>query len=143
LGGVWYWNSYPGARVDSEVPIYAFSLPELWKNGVGRRYIRQYFAHVEKKLDLKKDITFDTYVVSVYWDPNTDRWIVTTANGLVVKPRFLSFCKGFAYIPSFKGLETFKGICHHTAEWPQGCAEKARKGYEDFLPRSRPPVTFR
>ncbi|KAK7464835.1 hypothetical protein VKT23_006041 [Stygiomarasmius scandens] len=86
--------------------------------------------------DFQKDTTFDTYVVSAYWDPNTaDRWIVTAANGLVVKPRFLSFCMDFVsktYIPSFKGLEIFKAICHHTAEWPQDCAEKARKGYEGF-----------
>ena len=25
LGGVWHWNSYPGARVDSEIPYYQFS----------------------------------------------------------------------------------------------------------------------
>ena len=31
LGGTWYWNRYPGARVDSDVPSYEFSLPELWK----------------------------------------------------------------------------------------------------------------
>ena len=31
LGGTWYWNRYPGARVDSDIPTYEFSLPELWK----------------------------------------------------------------------------------------------------------------
>ena len=31
LGGTWYWNRYPGARVDTDVPAYEFSLPELWK----------------------------------------------------------------------------------------------------------------
>lgn len=31
LGGTWYWNRYPGARVDSDIPIYEFSRPELWK----------------------------------------------------------------------------------------------------------------
>lgn len=30
-GGVWYWNRYPGARVDSTVPHYEFSDPGLWK----------------------------------------------------------------------------------------------------------------
>ncbi|KAK7464834.1 hypothetical protein VKT23_006040 [Stygiomarasmius scandens] len=128
LGGVWYWNCYPGARVDSEVPIYEFSDPELWKDWTwterfpGWEEIRQYFTYVEKKLDVRKDISFGTYVVSAHWDSNIDRWTVTTANGLVVKPRFLSLCMGFAakpYTPNFKGLETFKGICHHTAEWPQ------------------------
>jgi len=31
LGGTWYWNTYPGARVDSHIPIYELALPELWK----------------------------------------------------------------------------------------------------------------
>ena len=32
LGGIWYWNCYPGARVDSHVPNYEFSLEELWRD---------------------------------------------------------------------------------------------------------------
>ena len=32
LGGVWHWNCYPGARVDSHVPNYEFSLAEVWKD---------------------------------------------------------------------------------------------------------------
>lgn len=31
LGGTWHWNQYPGARVDSEAPYYAFSIPLIWK----------------------------------------------------------------------------------------------------------------
>jgi cation diffusion facilitator CzcD-associated flavoprotein CzcO len=31
LGGVWHWNTYPGARVDSEIPYYQFSMPEVWR----------------------------------------------------------------------------------------------------------------
>lgn len=31
LGGIWYWNCYPGARVDSPVPVYELSLPQIWK----------------------------------------------------------------------------------------------------------------
>ena len=32
LGGIWHWNRYPGARVDSHVPNYEFSLPEVWRD---------------------------------------------------------------------------------------------------------------
>ena len=31
IGGIWHWNCYPGARVDSQVPIYEYSMPEIWK----------------------------------------------------------------------------------------------------------------
>src|SRR3546814_20742155 len=30
-GGIWHWNCYPGARVDSQIPLYEFSIPEVWK----------------------------------------------------------------------------------------------------------------
>jgi cation diffusion facilitator CzcD-associated flavoprotein CzcO len=30
-GGVWHFNRYPGARVDTAVPLYEFSDPELWR----------------------------------------------------------------------------------------------------------------
>ena len=31
LGGIWHWNCYPGARVDTQVPIYEYSIPEVYK----------------------------------------------------------------------------------------------------------------
>src|SRR3984957_10298445 len=31
LGGVWYWNCYPGACVDSSGPIYQYSHDDLWR----------------------------------------------------------------------------------------------------------------
>jgi len=31
LGGIWHWNGYPGARVDTPVPIYEYSLEKVWK----------------------------------------------------------------------------------------------------------------
>ena len=32
LGGVWHWNCYPGARVDSHVPNYEYSIEEVWQD---------------------------------------------------------------------------------------------------------------
>jgi cation diffusion facilitator CzcD-associated flavoprotein CzcO len=34
FGGVWHWNCYPGARVDTKVPIYEYSFPQVYKVGV-------------------------------------------------------------------------------------------------------------
>jgi cation diffusion facilitator CzcD-associated flavoprotein CzcO len=31
IGGIWHWNCYPGARVDSQVPIYEYSIEKVWK----------------------------------------------------------------------------------------------------------------
>lgn len=43
LGGVWHWNCYPGARVDTAIPIYEYSIEKVWKvsasaiNGIRER----------------------------------------------------------------------------------------------------------
>ncbi|MFT4711617.1 MAG: cation diffusion facilitator CzcD-associated flavoprotein CzcO [Candidatus Azotimanducaceae bacterium] len=33
FGGVWYYSRYPGARVDSHVPNYEYSMAEVWRDG--------------------------------------------------------------------------------------------------------------
>ncbi|KIJ29796.1 hypothetical protein M422DRAFT_235129 [Sphaerobolus stellatus SS14] len=128
IGGCWYWNAYPGARVDSDVPIYEYSKEELWKDWnwtekfPGRQELRKYFEYVDGKLDVKRHIQFNSRVVDAEFDPSTDRWAVRTQDGNITYSRFMVFCTGFAakpYIPSIKGLENFKGIWHHTARWPQ------------------------
>jgi cyclohexanone monooxygenase len=128
LGGIWYWNCYPGARVDSHVPNYEFSIKEVWEDWnwterfPGWEELRQYFAHVDKKLDLSRDIQFNTWVSGAEFDEQNNQWIVHTADGNETRTRFLIACMGFAakpYIPDFEGLESFAGPCYHTAQWPQ------------------------
>ncbi|KAL0576463.1 hypothetical protein V5O48_005506 [Marasmius crinis-equi] len=128
IGGTWYWNRYPGARVDSHVPVYEFSDEALWKDWTwtekfpGWQELQAYFCYVDQKLGLKKDITFNTRVVSAEWNEEEDRWAVKTDSGHEVHPRFLVLATGgltVPYTPAFKGLEKFKGVCHHTARWPE------------------------
>ncbi|KAK1234590.1 hypothetical protein PQX77_002208 [Marasmius sp. AFHP31] len=113
IGGTWYWNHYPGARVDSPVPVYEFSNESLWKDWIWKE---------KYPVDLKKDIAFNTRVVGAEWKENEGCWEVKTDNGLVVYPRFLVLATGalsVPYTPAFKGLEKFEGIKHHIARWPE------------------------
>ncbi len=128
LGGTWYWNCYPGARVDSHVPNYEFSLPTLWRDwNWSERFpswqeVRRYFQHVDRKLHLKWDVRFNTWVTAASFDASRNEWLVETADGLQTRARFLLACTGFTsrpYVPDFPGLERFAGPCHHTARWPQ------------------------
>src|ERR1700755_506102 len=56
IGGVWYWNAYPGARVDSHVPMYEFTIENLWKDWTwtervpGREELRAYFRYGDGRL---------------------------------------------------------------------------------------------
>ncbi|KAL4928081.1 flavin-containing monooxygenase [Aspergillus undulatus] len=126
LGGVWYWNRYPGARVDSEWPYYQLSLPEVWKDfHFTERFpsseeIRGYFAHVDRCLDLRKDIQFNARVNSATWDEEKSQWTVTTEAGHMGTARYLCLFTGLLhrqYFPELPGIEKYKGCVHHSAAW--------------------------
>jgi cyclohexanone monooxygenase len=134
LGGVWYWNCYPGARVDTWAPLYQFSREDLWRDFdftelyPGWDEVRRYFRHVDRKLELSKDIRFSTRVVGAEFDEERRQWEVRarderTGETSSVRARYLVLCTGFGskpYVPEIRGLDTFTGECHHTARWPQG-----------------------
>jgi cyclohexanone monooxygenase len=132
LGGVWYWNCYPGARVDTWGPMYQFSDEELWRDWkFGELYpdwseVRKYFAYIDEKRKYSKDVSFNTHVTAARFDENLHRWIVTavtdTSEMQTVAARYLVLCTGFGskpYLPDIPGLDTFAGEVHHTARWPQ------------------------
>ncbi|KAF9502078.1 FAD dependent oxidoreductase family protein [Pleurotus eryngii] len=128
IGGTWYWNCYPGARVDCDATNYQLSIDGIWQNWSFSEYfpdwkeLREYFAHIDRTLDLGRDISLNTRVVAAEFDGAADEWVVRTEKGDVVRCRFVSFCTGFAskpYTPKIQGMETFRGIIHHTGLWPQ------------------------
>lgn len=129
LGGIWYWNCYPGARVDTDCSLYQFSREDLWRDWNWKELypswaeLRAYFRYVDRKLDLSKDVRYNTRVLSANFDEGACRWIVKSSDGGTVAARFVILCTGFAakpFIPDFKGLDSFAGVCHHTGLWPQG-----------------------
>ena len=132
LGGIWYWNCYPGARVDSPCYIYQFSREDIWRDWnwgelfPGRDEMCAYFAHVDKKLDLSRDVRFETRVRAADFDEERRQWLVQAERAgkeeTVVRTRYLIVCTGFGskpYMPRIEGIESFVGECHHTALWPQ------------------------
>jgi len=126
-GGVWYWNRYPGARVDSAIPHYEFSDPLLYKEWSWKQRfpdsseLRAYFTYAAKKWDLRKDTLFNTYVESATWDEQESKWTVMTKDGPTFKAKFLLLNTGFAakrYTPDWPGIESFKGTWVHPSFWP-------------------------
>ncbi|OAA63295.1 steroid monooxygenase [Niveomyces insectorum RCEF 264] len=127
IGGTWRWNCYPGAAVDSEVPEYEFSFPEVWQtwswttNYPDYHEIRRYFDHVDKVLEVRKDVAFHTVVVGGQFDTSEGRWHIQTADGRTTKAKYLIAGTGFAsrrYIPDWPGMDTFRGVIHHSSFWP-------------------------
>ncbi|MGY3591333.1 cation diffusion facilitator CzcD-associated flavoprotein CzcO [Bradyrhizobium sp. USDA 4341] len=136
LGGVWYWNCYPGARVDSPGPMYQFSREDLWRDWKfselypSWREIRDYFRYMDEKLDLSRDIRFNTRVEGAEFDAASNRWTVRSSDGSVIRPRYFVVCVGLGskpYTPDLPGLRNFSGESHHTALWPQNGLDLAGK----------------
>src|SRR5271170_1935803 len=135
-GGVWYWNCYPGARVDSPGPMYQFSRDDLWRDWKfselypSWQEIRAYFHYVDKKLDLSRDIRFNKRVNEAEFDPARNRWTVRSSDGSVTRARYFVLCTGLGakpYVPALPGLSDFAGERHHTALWPQQGLDLAGK----------------
>ncbi|RSM04767.1 hypothetical protein CDV31_009934 [Fusarium ambrosium] len=128
LGGVWNTSRYPGARVDTPIPVYEFSFEEVWKDWTwtetypGAQEIRNYFQHVENVLHIKEHVDFNKRVVGAQYDVPSHRWRISTEDGTTATSRFFLVCAGFAaktFIPDFKGLDKFKGEVHHSSSWPE------------------------
>jgi cyclohexanone monooxygenase len=128
VGGTWFWNRYPGARVDIESQEYAYSFsPELedeWR--WSERYASQaellkYVNHVADRFDLRRDIQLDTRVTGAAFDETTHRWTVTTDRGDVVSTRFCIMATGCLSMPKeidIPGAARFKGPTYRTSRWP-------------------------
>ena len=128
LGGIWHWNQYPGARVDSQLPIYALSLPDVWKTWTwsqqypGWQELQAYFRHVDKQLDISKDVFYSTKVVAADFDGAANKWNVSCNTGAKFKVSFLLAGIGFAakrYVPDWKGLDEYQGEMYHSSFWPK------------------------
>ena len=135
-GGVWYWNRYPGARVDSPGAMYQFSREDLWRDwSFSELYpswqeIRAYFRYLDEKLDLSRDIRFNKRVTAAEFDQARNLWTIRSNDGSVSKARYLLLCTGLGskpYTPELPGLSSFGGERHHTALWPQQGLDLAGK----------------
>mgnify|MGYP003776837655 CR=1 FL=1 len=130
VGGTWYWNRYPGARCDSESVYYMFSdrfSPQIldewsWtERFAGQPEILEYLNFVADKMDLRRDIQFDTAVTAAVYDEANNRWEVTTDDGARTTARYLITavgCISTTNLPAFPGLESFTGESYHTGAWP-------------------------
>jgi cyclohexanone monooxygenase len=128
VGGTWYWNRYPGARCDVESMQYSYSFSEdlqqewQWSEVfAGQPEILRYANHVADRLDLRRDMRFETRVVGADYSEATNRWTIRTDRGDLVSAGFCVMatgCLSAARLPDFPGLDSFKGKTYHTGHWP-------------------------
>ena len=134
VGGTWYWNRYPGARCDVPSLEYSYQfsdeLQQEWEwseKYATQPEILRYAEHVADRFDLRRDISFNTTVISLQW--HNDAWLVTTTAANDASPhrehtttaRFVVLgtgCLSSANVPRFPDDHLFTGGTYHTGAWP-------------------------
>jgi cyclohexanone monooxygenase len=137
VGGTWYWNRYPGALSDTESFVYCYSfdkaLLQEWQWDT--RYVTQpqvlsYLNHVADRLDLRRDIEFNTGVTGARFDEKRNLWEIQTDTDKTVTARYLITALGLlsaTNVPNIKGIESFQGKQYHTGAWPEGVDFKGKR----------------
>lgn len=133
VGGTWYWNRYPGARCDVESLEYSYSFSEElqqdweWSERYsGQPEILKYANHVADRFDLRRDIEFETSVVSAHFEDDESNWHIATDQGETVVARFLIMatgCLSSTNLPDIEGISNFQGKTYHTGQWPHEHAD--------------------
>ena len=130
IGGTWWYNRYPGARVDGpSAPLYGYTfsdqLVKEWdwtESQSSQPEVLSYLEHFADRFDLRRDIQLETWVRGARYDEATQRWTVETSTGLRVSAQFLICAVGALSTPNkpdIPGIDDFEGECIHTGNWPQ------------------------
>jgi 4-hydroxyacetophenone monooxygenase len=129
VGGTWWENRYPGARVDTASRSYThifgvdFPYPNPfceWRENV------KYFNWVADHFDLRRHIEFETEVTAMTWDEAAGEWVIEVegpGGARTIRSRAVITAVGFLNrpnIPQIDGAESFAGRSWHTARWPEG-----------------------
>lgn len=122
MGGTWSQNSYPGAAVDVQSPLYSLSFePYPWSQMFAEQHeLVEYTNHVLAKHGLREKTQLNANVNRVEWDEAQQLWQIFTDRGETYQAQFLINASGplsTPVIPHFKGRDTFKGRSFHTNAW--------------------------
>ena len=128
VGGTWYWNRYPGCRVDVVSAEYSYEFSEELQQewDWSEKYATQpellrYANHVADRFELRRDIQFHTRVSAASFDEGSGRWKVETDQGDRVSAQYLILATGTLStpnLPPIPGIESFGGNIYHTGHWP-------------------------
>jgi 4-hydroxyacetophenone monooxygenase len=127
VGGTWWENSYPGARVDvgNHFYCYSFEPSDHWTEYFARQpELQRYFESVMDKHGIGVHVRWETEVLGATWDDGSATWSVRTraADGSeeVLTARAVISAVGQLNrpnVPAIDGADTFAGPAFHSARW--------------------------
>ncbi|PYH97344.1 monooxygenase [Aspergillus ellipticus CBS 707.79] len=131
IAGTWYENRYPGCACDvpSHNYVYSFEPKSNWSSVyAGSSEIREYFQEFASKYKLHQHILTSHQVTEARWVEESGRWEVQVTD-LATGQSVTNWCHILVHAtgylnkpawPKLPGLEDFKGIKLHSAEYDEG-----------------------
>ncbi|WP_040801032.1 flavin-containing monooxygenase [Nocardia higoensis] len=136
VGGTWWENRYPGARVDVPSNLYSYSFaPKAWSEYFSRRdEISDYLVSVSHEAGVRAAIRFGCEATGARWDAERHEWVVTVVDGegSVDELRATALITAVGLhnrpmIPDLPGLGEFEGTVVHSAQWDPELRMAGRK----------------
>ncbi|MEI9852421.1 MAG: FAD-dependent oxidoreductase [Sphingomonas sp.] len=136
VGGTWWENRYPGARVDTPsrgyTNLFGVDFPYPYAYGPHTES-QKYYDWVADTFDLRGDIAFNTEVRSLAWDEAAAMWEIRVdgpEGGTVLRSNAVITGVGFLNrpnIPEIEGMAEFEGQAWHTARWPDDAEWRGKR----------------
>ncbi len=130
VGGTWYENRYPGARVDvgNHFYCYSFAPRDDWSEFFARQpELQSYFEDCAHEFEIYRNIRFETEVVSAAWSETDAQWrvLIRKVDGTTESIYAQSVISAVgqlnrAKLPEIDGRESFAGLAMHSAGWVDG-----------------------
>jgi 4-hydroxyacetophenone monooxygenase len=137
VGGTWFENTYPGARVDVPNAFYSYSFAQKtdWpKYFSPQALLLDYFRECAERYGLREHIRFRTEVISAAFDEDRCTWTLhlrtpdggdetletnaaISAVGQLNRPK----------MPDIPGRESFAGPSFHSAQWDHSVDLKGKR----------------
>jgi cation diffusion facilitator CzcD-associated flavoprotein CzcO len=123
IGGVWHYNTYPGAACDIPSALYSFSFEQRrnWTHPCSSHDdIKRYLGECVDTYGLRSHLRLGTEIADATWDAQSARWTLRTVGGETIDAASVIFACGQLSRPAWPqiaGRERFRGQSFHSAEW--------------------------
>lgn len=127
VGGTWFENRYPGARVDVGNHLYSYSFEPAhhWTQFFSQqKELQEYFEGVVYNHQLQQHFRFNTEVSGAAFDEEKKVWMVDTIDkdGVTEQYEVNSVISAVGQLnrpifPDIPGIESFQGKWCHSAAW--------------------------
>jgi 4-hydroxyacetophenone monooxygenase len=127
LGGTWFLNDYPDARVDITSFLYQFKFEKSypWKSYFATQdELRDYVDYIVDKYRLRDKISLNTKVTHAEWSVAEAKWVLQIENpdgtSETLHSNFVISASGLfstPKLPDIPGIADFKGAMFHSTGW--------------------------